>query len=233
MGVTTEKAVIDLAERAQLRALVVAPNGSVQVGAGAKFTGSAAVDHFDVNGPKNPGLNEVKAGEVVYEDGFDYAGCSDACPGMRTAVNMDTLLGATNWFNNENYVAAGDYLVKYEGGCMKYNGQQWWAVNAQFGLYSWYLVTDPRTEPLTALPGREGFYMSNMPVNQPPGVKPGIEDFNECVRENKKEPAIAVHHDGGPLGIWLKDRPYSDNSGGNPPPTWSVSRIADHGQCLQ
>ena len=154
------------------------------------------------------------------------AGCFDMCGATTNlAATAPTLLGAANYMPT---APAGTYLVKYSGGCMKYNGAQWWTVNAKTGSFSWYLVANPNDAIKVSLPGTEGYYPSATP---PAGILSGYSTLAACVSANTVLAPVAVNHPGGPLGIWLLDQPYSDNSTSAPPLSWDITRIAPHGTC--
>jgi hypothetical protein len=211
---------VDVRAGAQMRALLVAPIGGVNLAAGAMFSGAMAVHRF----------NSGNGAMVTYEDGLDAASCLDLCRNetFDTTVTIQTLRGTLTPLPAAS--SPTTYLVKYEDGCMKYNQNQWWAVNALAGTFSWYLVGSTTANVISALPGTEGFFQSNAP---PVGIKPGFEDFDQCVDANLTLDPIVVEHPGGALNLYLKDTPYDDNQPGHPSPSWSLTRIAVHGGCAQ
>jgi hypothetical protein len=108
---------------------------------------------------------------------------------------------------------------------MKYSSGQDWAVNAYAtadgGLVdSWYLVSGPGgavgTPVLLAPPGTVGYLVSNG----------AYSTFDECVSANLQlDSPMDFTFDGGPLGLWLNDDPYTDNVAGDNGrnPRWSLT----------
>ena len=216
---------VELAQKVQFNALLIAPNALVRVRKSVIFTGAMAVDRVDVAGSNPTAMPPEPPGIFTYEDGIDSEPCSDLCPPVLTTMTKDTFFGTVSHL--PGMPPAGHYLVKYEDGCMKYSARQWWSVNARLGMYSWFLVGEDEDEVIANMPGTEGFFPAN-PAPAP--YLPGFKEFDDCVEANKLIAPIAIDHDGGRLGIWLKDSPYVDNAQTRGPgPTWSVSRIVNHG----
>jgi hypothetical protein len=140
------------------------------------------------------------------------------------AQNIDAsqdvnLFGQVIYFNDDQPIPAGRYLVSYVDGCMKYASFQGWAVNAIPGGNSWWLVGSSPGEQILQLPGTMGYM---------PG-EGGFASFDDCVAANLLVPPIAFDHAGGVLGVWLADSPYDDNLPGvdGRNPRWRLTRLSE------
>lgn len=129
-----------------------------------------------------------------------------------------------NPFNNGQPLPAGNYRVTYIDGCMKYNYNQWWAVNARENANRWFVVADgDRSARVAKLPGSIGYSANGgCPRDNLPnctGDINGFETYAECVADNKA--AAATNYvefslaSPTVIGSWLADNPYSDNVSGS------------------
>jgi hypothetical protein len=57
----------------------------------------------------------------------------------------------------------------------------------------------------------------------------GFATFDECVAANVPLPPIEFRFDGGPLGVWLEDNPYTDNVAGvgGRNPKWALTLLGN------
>ncbi|HEY0464000.1 MAG TPA: hypothetical protein VGC79_07320, partial [Polyangiaceae bacterium] len=106
-------------------------------------------------------------------------------------------------------------------GCMKYSAAQDWALHAYAGAEpdGWWFVGDDQTHKVVVPPGTVGFLLSNG----------GFSTFAECVAANLALAPIEFDFDGGKLGAWLQDSPYSDNMAGEGDrnPKWKLTLLGD------
>jgi hypothetical protein len=106
---------------------------------------------------------------------------------------------------------------------MKYGGAQGWTIHAYAsGSIAWWLVGANSSIQYLMPPGTVGYDSSNGAYVQ----------FADCVAANLLLPPVEFDFDGGVLGVWLQDSPYSDNlSGeGGRNPAWQLSRLGGCGQ---
>ena len=156
--------------------------------------------------------------------GFHSTGATDASGtcGLGSAASSATnesastlnLFGQIVYYDDGGDLPKGRYEAKYLGGCMKYDWLCNWQVQA-----SW------------ADAGGGGFWFvgdtSSDRVVMAPGVTQSYADFDACVAANMTASPEDFAFDGGKLGIWLNDDPYTDNvawpDGGNP--RWQLTLL--------
>src|ERR1700678_4532693 len=140
--------------------------------------------------------------------GFHPTGATDASGtcGLGSAASSATnesastlnLFGQIVYYDDGGDLPKGRYEAKYLGGCMKYDWLFNWQVQA-----SW------------ADAGGGGFWFvgdtSSDRVVMAPGVTQSYADFDACVAANMTASREDFAFDGGKLGIWLNDDPYTDN----------------------
>ena len=166
--------------------------------------------------------------------GFGDAGASDATAeascgfgsagSFATQASLD-LFGQTVFFADGGALPAGHDQIAYVDGCMKYSNPQDWSVNAydvDAGSDHWWLVNGPGDEAGTTEilmpPGTVGFLVD----------AGGYATFTDCVNANLQgDKPVDFDFDGGALGLWLADYPYSDNVAGDNGrnPKWSLTLI--------
>ncbi len=63
----------------------------------------------------------------------------------------------------------------------------------------------------------------------------GFATFDECVAANQLVAPIEFAFDGGPIGVWLEDYPYTDNLAGmnGRNPKWDLTLLGDCSSLLQ
>jgi hypothetical protein len=137
-----------------------------------------------------------------------------------TASNL-SLFGTPVYFNGGEALPAGTYEVTYVDGCIRYGGGQGWTVNAYDagGCCNWWLIGETTSELVVVLPGTIGYAVGSG----------AFAVFEECVAASQAAPPVEFEHAGGPLAIWLRDSPYSDNSAGEDGrnPKWRLRRLSD------
>lgn len=154
----------------------------------------------------------------------------DASCGLGSAGSFATqssldLFGQTVFFADGGALPAGHYRVTYVDGCMKYSAPQDWSVNAYAedgGSDHWWLVNGPGgqagTTEILMPPGTVGFLVD----------AGGYATFTDCVNANLQlDQPRDFDFDGGQLGLWLGDSPYSDNVAGDNGrnPKWSLTLV--------
>ncbi|HEY2367236.1 MAG TPA: hypothetical protein VGH87_12660, partial [Polyangiaceae bacterium] len=140
--------------------------------------------------------------------GFGSAGS------FATQASLD-LFGQTVFFADGGALPAGHYSIAYVDGCMMYSNQnQGWTVNAFTGD-RWYLV-DGANKQILSPPGTYGYIID----------AGAYAVFADCVSANLQQDTPAeFDYDGGKLGLWLSDNPYSDNVAGENGrnPKWALT----------
>ncbi len=124
------------------------------------------------------------------------------------------LFGQIVYYEDGGALPKGRYRATYVGGCMKYDF-----------IFNWQVQG--------SLPdaGGGGFWFvgdtSDDRVVMAPGLITSYADFGACVSANLAVPPEEFDFDGGKLGVWLNDNPYSDNvageDGGNP--KWQLTLL--------
>jgi hypothetical protein len=136
-------------------------------------------------------------------------------------ANDLSLFGTPVFFDGGQTLPAGTYEVTYLDGCIHYGSGQGWTVNAYDagGCCNWWLIGATTSDQRLVLPGTIGWQAGAGAFN----------DFEECVAASLVVPPVTFEHAGGPLGIWLRDSPYSDNSAGldGRNPKWRLRRVGD------
>jgi hypothetical protein len=146
------------------------------------------------------------------------ASCSFGEATSEASTSNLSLFGTPVFFNGGASVPAGEYLVNYVDGCVKYGGGQGWTVNAyDGGCCSWWVIGETTADKKVVPPGTIGYAVGSG----------AYAKFEDCVEASKKAPPKSITHTGGKLGIWLQDSPYSDNlSGeGGRNPKWRLSSV--------
>jgi hypothetical protein len=153
------------------------------------------------------------------------SGTSDAATtcGLGSAASSATneststlnLFGQIVYYDDGGNLPKGRYEAKYLGGCMKYDWLFNWQVQASWpdaGGGGFWFVGDTSSDRIV----------------MPPGVTMSYADFDACVAANLTASPEDFEFDGGKLGIWLNDDPYTDNvagpDGGNP--RWQLTLLA-------
>ena len=145
------------------------------------------------------------------------AGCSyGSAASLATPGNLN-LFGEVAYFADGGALPPGTYEVQYVDGCMKYASSQDWTIHAYAdGRDGWWLVGATTAQKYLMPPGTVGYAASNG----------AFADFAACVAANTLLPPTDFEFDGGVLGVWLQDSPYTDNvaglDGGNP--RWKLTR---------
>ena len=169
----------------------------------------------------------VDAGMVVVDAGVDAgvgadAGCSFGSAASLAVPGMLDLFGQISYFGDGGVLPGGRYSVRYVDGCMKYGGGQDWTIHAYAsGSIAWWLVGASSSIQYLMPPGTVGYDSSTGAYVQ----------FADCVAANLLLPPVEFDFDGGVLGVWLQDSPYSDNlSGeGGRNPSWQLTRLGGCG----
>lgn len=150
------------------------------------------------------------------------AGCAfGTASSLATPGNLD-LFGTIAYFGDGGALPAGSYRVQYVDGCMKYSSSQDWTIHAYAsGSSGWWLVGATSAQQYLMPPGTVGYASSNG----------AFAAFADCVAANLLLPPTDFEFDGGVLGVWLQDSPYSDNLAGEDGrnPAWKLTR---RGACV-
>ena len=121
------------------------------------------------------------------------------------------------FFNDGDPVPAGQYVISYVEGCIKYSAVSGWTVNAfdELGTANWWLIGAATTDKRLLLPGNVGFL---------PGLG-GFTNFDDCVNASRRSATRTYNHPGGRLGVYLQDTEYADNEAGEDDsnPVWRIS----------
>ena len=129
---------------------------------------------------------------------------------------------SVNWFDGGQSFPPGEYVVRYEGGCMKYSSSQGWTVHkydaSSGSSIAWHLITVSFNFLMPALPPPQVLYYA---------------DYEACVTGNK-DPShreATFTHVGGPIGFFLlgSSGDYENNIAGaslsqGANPTWSLDK---------
>jgi hypothetical protein len=150
-------------------------------------------------------------GDVVESDG---AVCELGSASSFATMSDLNLFGQIVYYEDGGSLPPGRYRAKYVSGCMKYDYVFSWQVQAQ-----------------APGPGAAGFWFvgdtSDDRIVMPPGSTSSYPVFDDCVRANQAVPPEEFQFDGGKIGVWLNDTPYSDNipggDGGNP--NWQLTLL--------
>ena len=164
---------------------------------------------------------------VIVDAGVDAgvgadAGCSFGSAASLAVPGMLDLFGQISYFGDGGVLPGGRYVVRYVDGCMKYGGGQDWTIHAYAsGSIAWWLVGASSSIQYLMPPGTVGYAASNGAYVQ----------FADCVAANLLLPPVEFDFDGGVLGVWLQDSPYSDNLAGEGGrnPSWQLTRLGGCG----
>jgi hypothetical protein len=151
----------------------------------------------------------------------------DACDlGSVGSFATDTSLdvfGQVVYYADGGALPSGQYRVSYVDGCMMYSSSgQGWTVNAYQGSPdSWWLVGATTADRIVVPPGTVGWQVD----------AGAFENFDDCVAASKLAAPVDFQFDGGPIGVWLQDSPYSDNVAGENGrnPKWDLTLLG--GDC--
>jgi hypothetical protein len=188
--------------------------------------------HFGDDAGGDASTGDATVGSDAQDEGPTFGDSSsdasaDASCGFGSAGSFATqasldLFGQTVFFADGGSLPAGHYSIAYVDGCMMYsNVNQGWTVNAHTGD-RWYLVDGP------------GGGSATTEILSPPGTYGYLVDagayavFADCVTANVQQDKPAeFDFDGGVLGLWLSDSPYSDNVAGDNGrnPKWSLTLV--------
>lgn len=203
--------------------------------AGATDAG-AVVDAGEDAGVFDAGVMPVDAGldgglDAGLDGGLDAgldagvdpdAGCSFGNAASLAVPGMLDLFGQISYFGDGGVLPGGRYRVRYIDGCMKYSSSQDWTIHAYAdGSIAWWLVGANSSIKYIMPPGTVGYAASNGAFSL----------FADCVTANLMQPPIDFDFDGGVIGVWLQDSPYSDNLAGENGrnPSWSLTRLGGCG----
>lgn len=207
--------------------LMACAAAGIAAGCGSRaqgFTSSTGGGEADTDaGPSSraPDASEPAPVDDAGQSGFHQTAINAAATtcGLGSAGSFATnqdlnLFGQIVYYEDGGALPPGHYEAKYLGGCMKYDFLFNWQVQA-----SW------------ADAGGGGFWFvgdtSNDRIVMAPGVTMSFADFDACVAANLTAPPEDFEFDGGKLGVWLNDNPYSDNvaggDGGNP--SWQLTLL--------
>jgi hypothetical protein len=156
------------------------------------------------------------AGDAAVEAGSPTCNYGSATS-FATDQSLD-IFGTPSYFDDGGALPAGQYEIAYVDGCMKYASYQGWTVNAYNGdPDSWWVVGSSTSQRILVPPGTVGYDPS----------AGAFDAFDACVAANLALTPIDFSFDGGPLGIWLQDSPYSDNLAGvdGRNPKWTLTLL--------
>jgi hypothetical protein len=157
----------------------------------------------------------IRFGDAIAVDACDIGSAAS----FATNQTLD-IFGRPTYYADGGSLPPGHYRVAYVDGCMKYSAAQDWAVNAYQGdPDSWWLVGATTADRILVPPGTVGFLVG----------AGGFATFDDCVAANHEVPPLEFQFDGGPLGVWLQDNPYSDNVAGvnGRNPRWDLALLGD------
>jgi hypothetical protein len=130
------------------------------------------------------------------------------------------LFGQTVYYLDGGALPAGRYRATYVDGCMKYDFIFNWTVQQGTPTSGgWFFVGASNADRIAKPPGTG--------ANGSPTAG-GFADFDACVAANLAEPPVDFTFDGGPLGVFLDDNPYTDNVAGEQGrnPKWRLTYLA-------
>jgi len=145
--------------------------------------------------------------------GIRHGMCNKFCEPLDFCVDgavqvQGDVLGQVKYINGGASLPAGDYVAIFDRGCMQFSsGAKWTVSEGTTGTYQWYLVGQQTSSRIAELPG----------------TKNSFNTFLECQTANQQL-VSQFHHNGGKVGVWLKDSSYNDNVVGQYPPTWVIGR---------
>lgn len=140
-----------------------------------------------------------------------------------TQQNLD-LFGTVVYFAEGATLPAGRYRATFVDGCMKYASSQDWTIHAYAGAEpdGWWFVGETTADKIVPPPGTVGYSSANG----------AFTSFDDCVTANLALPPLEFDFEGGKLGVWLQDSPYSDNLAGQDGrnPKWKLTLL---GECVE
>ena len=191
------------------------------VGCGAKHAGFDADDagiaspttEDDASTPSNEPLDGGAIG-FAGDDAtthLDAGGglCAVGTAGSFAMAGTLNLFGATVYYDDGGALPPGHYRIAYVDGCMQYGqGQNWTCNGARWLNDGWYLVGSTTDDHVLEAPCT--WWQS------PLSTDGTFATFDDCVDANTAVPPVDFDFDfdGGPLGLWLSDYPYDDNTPG-------------------
>lgn len=206
--------------------------GLVGVGCGGTSTSDTvdAGQHSDAGAVDSSAMDSGALSDAATMDGslgtpFTFAdggtGCDYGSAASTAAASTLDLFGQITYFANGAVLPGGSYRVEYEDGCMKYSSDQGWTIHAYAnGSNGWWIGSQSGDKDV----------MPSGTVGYAVGAG-AFGAFADCVNANLALSPVTFDHNGGQLGVWLADSPYSDNvageSGRNP--KWRLIRI---GACI-
>lgn len=199
----------------------------VRCGSSGGFGSDAGSDGTVADGAtaSDSSTDSPSFGDAAVDAASDVSCALGSAGSFATQASLD-LFGQTVFFADGGTLPAGNYEIAYVDGCMKYSSAQDWTVNAygeDAGTQDhWFLVDGPGGQTGTTYiltpPGTTGYLQQNG----------AYATFTDCVTGNLQldQPRDFVF-DGGQLGLWLGDNPYSDNVAGDNGrnPKWSLTLV--------
>jgi hypothetical protein len=193
-----------------------APTDGAVIDAPYEATNATEVDAASPDGDAADGASD---------DSTDASSAGDGTCDLGSAANFATdqtlsVFGTPTYFEDGGSLPAGEYRVTYLDGCMMYGSGQGWTVNAYDGdPDSWWLIGATTSDRIVVPPGTVGYA---------PGAG-AYANFGDCVTASQMVPPVDFYFDGGPIGVWLQDSPYTDNTagpdGGNP--RWELTLLGN------
>jgi hypothetical protein len=192
-------------------------------GSNSGFGNDGGLDASALDATTGDGASDASDGGPSFGD----SSVTDASCGFGSAGNFATqssldLFGQTVFFVDGGPLPAGHYQIAYVDGCMKYSAPQDWTVNAyaeDAGNDHWWLVRNASgSDTVLTPPGTSGYLVD----------AGGYATFTDCVNANLLlDKPKEFDFDGGPLGLWLADSPYTDNVAGDNGrnPKWSLTLV--------
>jgi hypothetical protein len=190
--------------------------GGSQGGDGGKADRDADAEHDDDDD------------ETPLEASFDGGVDADARSPGDSMVLCDAgtvvgdVFGQVRYFAGGSTLPAGHYRVTYIDGCMKYSSGQGWTVQAYgpgspAGSDAWWLVGSTTAAKIIMPPGTVGYLVG----------EGAYASFDDCVTANLELPPVEFDFEGGKIGLWVEDSPYSDNvpGPGGRSPTWHLGCV--------
>jgi hypothetical protein len=167
----------------------------------------APVVSLDAQGPPVGPLGTSDGAPPIADAGNGL--CALGSAGSVATTQSLNLFGQTVYFEDGGALPAGTYRIAYRDGCMKYGTNQGWACNgAQWLSDGWYVVGATTSDRITPAPCT---WATNPLSTTSDGM---FASFDDCVDASLAVPPIDFAFDGGPIGVWLSDYPYSDNTPG-------------------
>ena len=176
--------------------------------------GSAPGDGASASHPPDASVSGFHASSGGGSDGGTCGLGSAASSATNESASTLNLFGQIVYYDDGGALPKGRYEARYLGGCMKYDWLFNWQVQASWpdaGGGGFWFVGDTSSDRIVMAPG----------------VTMSYADFDACVAANMTAAPEDFDFDGGKLGIWLNDNPYTDNvagpDGGNP--RWQLTLL--------